>query len=269
MKISTKVPYSRLLESAHAAADSARPATLKYFRKVVGVDDKSGGKAFDPVTEADRGAERAIKKVIAARYSDHGFLGEEYGSSSGSSPYRWVVDPIDGTRAFIMGSPMWGTLIGLVDQTGPILGIMDQPFTGERIWSEQATTRMRMADGKTRRVKTRTGIRLSEAILTSTHPNLFETDRHKRALSLLQDRARLTRFGGDCYLYFLLALGFVDLVVEPALKPYDIVALIPIIERAGGKVTTWDGGSPANGGDIVASGNAQLHDEVIKLLKKA
>jgi myo-inositol-1(or 4)-monophosphatase len=179
---------------------------------------------------------------------------------------RWVIDPIDGTRAFIMGYPLWGTLIGLLDAEKPVLGVMDQPFTGERFWSGANAAYFRAVDGKARRLKTRACPRLADAILSTTHPDLFETGGEKEAFARLKERARMTRYGGDCYAYCLLASGFIDIVVEAGLKAHDVVALIPIIERAGGCISTWTGEPAAAGGRIVAAGDARMHEQALAIL---
>ena len=252
------------IDFAHVLADSSADAILPYFRKPLSVTNKAGA-GFDPVTPADRAAERAIRKAIKARFPQHGIIGEEYADVAGEGRYRWLIDPIDGTRAFITGSPLWGTLIGLLDGPTPVLGLMNQPFTGERFWSEGRTSRLRGPDGKVRRLKTRACARLADATLTSTHPDLFSTAEAAR-FRAVKGRARMTRFGGDCYGYCLLAAGFVDLILEAGLKPYDIVPLIPIIESAGGIVTTWDGAPAAQGGRIIAAGDARVHAEALALL---
>lgn len=267
--MSKPVPYPSLLTCAHALADASSSVIRPHFRKSLTVNDKGGKAGFDPVTIADRAAERAIIRHLAAAFPDHGIIGEEYGSVGVDAQYRWVIDPIDGTRAFIMGLPTWGTLIGLMDGSDLILGLMDQPFTGERYWSGTKAAHLRTADGKTKRIKTRACPELTSAIFSTTHPDLFETPAEQSVLAALKSRARMTRFGGDCYAYCLLASGFIDVIVEPGLKPYDIAALVPIIERAGGKITTWDGGSPNSGGDIVACGDPTLHGRVLKLIAKA
>lgn len=258
--------FNSLLKCAHELADAAGPAVLKHFRRPLDITNKADGGAFDPVTKADHAAERVILKMLKARFPDHGVLGEEFGANGKESRFNWIIDPIDGTRAFIMGSPLWGTLIGLLDHGTPCLGIMDQPFTGERFWSGKTASYSRQGSGPAKRLKTRACPRLDAAILTTTHPDLFATPKHGRVLRTLQDSVRMTRFGGDCYAYALLAAGHVDLIVEPGLKSYDISALIPIIERAGGIVTTWDGGPAANGGDIIAAGDARVHAAALKLI---
>ena len=226
--------------------------------------DKAGG--FDPVTAADRAAERILRKEIRARYPDHGIEGEEFGSAAGRGRYRWVLDPIDGTRAFIIGAPVWGTLIGLQIDHRPLLGLMSQPFTRERFWSDGKIARWRHGEGREKRLSTRACTRLDQAVLTSTHPDLFAEGFERAAFARLNGNVRMTRFGGDCYGYCLLAAGHVDLVVEAGLKPYDIVALIPIIEAAGGIVTTWDGRPATAGGRILAAGDARLHAQAMECL---
>ena len=259
--------FGQLLNAAHDFADLSGKAVLKHFRRSHSVDNKSKA-VFDPVTEADRAAELAITRALRQRFPGHALTGEEYGHADGNSSYRWIVDPIDGTRAFIMGSPLWGTLIGLLDGDTPVLGLMDQPFTGERFWSSEKGAHMRRNGGRSTSIRTRACPTLSSAIFTSTHPGLFESAPQQKALAKLNGAVRLTRYGGDCYGYCLLAAGFVDLIVEPDLKTYDIAPLIPIIERAGGVVTTWDGGPATNGGDIVASGDKRLHDAALDLLSE-
>lgn len=254
---------------AHELADISGPVILKHFRKSVPVENKAGGGAFDPVTKADRGAEKAIVQALAARLPDDGVYGEEFGTKIGKSPYQWVIDPIDGTRSFIIGSPLWGTLIGVLREGKPIFGLMDQPFTGERFWSGDRVSYHSHGGGRPMRLKTRACPQLEDAVMASTHPDLFEGADQAAVLNRLKATARLTRYGGDCYNYCLLAAGFIDIVLETSLKPYDIVALIPLIERAGGRVTTWDGGDAASGGDVIACGDARLHDAVLTLINKA
>ena len=260
--------FKTLLDFAHTLADISGAIIRPYFRKPLPVSNKAQKGAFDPVTAADRAAERAIRRALKERWPEHGLIGEELGSLGEGSRFRWVVDPIDGTRAFIMGSPLWGTLIGLLDGEEPVLGLMDQPFTGDRFWSGATTAHARNGSGKARRLRTRTCTSLGEATLTTTHPNLFAAGREADAFARLAGRVRMTRFGGDCYGYCLLAAGFVDLVVEAGLKAHDVVALIPIIERAGGRISTWEGKPATAGGRIIAAGDARLHEQALAVLAK-
>ena len=255
------------LDFAHELADISGEAILPYFRKPLAVKNKAGLVGFDPVTAADRAAERAIRKAVVQRFPDHGIVGEEYGTIAGEGRYRWVVDPIDGTRAFITGSPLWGTLIGLTDGEMPILGLMNQPFTGERFWSDGRQARWRGADGKARRIRTRACARLADAVLTTTHPDVFAAPADAERFNGVRSRVRMTRYGGDCYGYCLLALGCIDIIVEAGLKTYDIVPLVPIIEGAGGVVTTWEGEPALEGGRIVAAGDRRVHEQALAILR--
>lgn len=258
--------FKMLLDAAHAMADASGPVILRHFRKRLDVENKETDGGFDPVTVADRGAERAIAKVLAARFPEHGLIGEEYGVTRPDAHHRWVVDPIDGTRSFIIGSPMWGTLIGLLEGDAPLLGVLDQPYTGERFWSGDKASYVRSIGGKTRKIETRACTDLATAIVATTHPDLFTAGKEAKAFDRVKRASRMTRYGGDCYSYGLLAAGLIDVIIETGLKSYDIVAVIPIIERAGGRVTTWDGKSAANGGRILATGDPALHDRVLELL---
>ncbi len=268
MKSSKRPSFKALLDFAHELADLSGDVIRPYFRKPLAVTNKAKKGAFDPVTAADQAAERAIARAIAKRWPDHGLLGEEFGSVRDGAQLCWVIDPIDGTRAFIMGSPLWGTLIGLRDHQAPLLGVMDQPYTRERFWSAEKASFLRTGEGKARRLKTRACPRLADAVVTTTHPDLFEPGQEAPAFARLKAKARMTRYGGDCYGYCLLAAGFVDIVVESGLKPYDVVALIPIIERAGGRVTTWKGEPATAGGRILATGDARLHEEALAILAR-
>lgn len=258
------IAVSTLLAFVHDLADLTDAAVMPHFRKRIAVANKDTGGGFDPVTAADRAAERVVRKAIRARFPDHAITGEEYGAEAGSD-YRWVIDPIDGTRSFIIGAPLWGSLIGLLRAGSPVVGMMSQPFTRERFWSDGAKSRWSGPDGKAKVIRTRACPGLAGAILTTTHPDLFAGDEAK-AFAAVSKATRMTRFGGDCYGYCLLAAGHIDLVIEAGLKPYDIVALIPIIEGAGGVVTTWDGRPATEGGRIIAAGDPRLHREAMALL---
>lgn len=266
--IPSRTEVRELVSFAHHLADLSDHAILPQFRRALSVQNKDKAGGFDPVTAADKAAERVLRKEIRTRYPDHGIAGEEYGSVAGSGHYRWTLDPIDGTRAFIIGAPLWGTLIGLQHADAPLLGLMSQPFTRERFWSDGKTARWRQGTGKEKRLSTRTCSRLDQAVLTSTHPDLFGDGFERAAFAQLKAGTRMTRFGGDCYGYCLLAAGHVDLVVEAGLKPYDIIPLVPIIEAAGGIVTTWDGKPPTAGGRILAAGDARLHALAMRCLSE-
>ncbi|MFO1187251.1 MAG: histidinol-phosphatase [Alphaproteobacteria bacterium] len=256
-----------LLKFAGALADAAAKVTLSHFRMPLAVDNKRAG-GFDPVTAADRGAEDAIRRLIEDHHPEHGILGEEAGHRSGQSELTWVIDPIDGTRAFITGSPLWGTLIALNDGERAVIGLLDQPFLKERFWGVSLPTWREagiVSSSGRSALTTRACARLADAVLSTTTIEMFQ-GAERRAFEGLMGRARLTRFGGDCYQYGLLALGFMDLVVETSLAPYDIQALIPIIEGAGGAVTDWQGRAADQGGSIVAAGDPRTHAVALEVL---
>jgi histidinol phosphatase-like enzyme (inositol monophosphatase family) len=239
-------------------------AILPFFRSSTAAEDKSRGGAFDPVTEADRAGEAAMRQLIKRTFPTHGIIGEEFGSEAADSEYVWVLDPIDGTKAFIAGLPTWGTLIGLSRKHSPAYGMMHQPFTSERFFGDGGRAAYRGPGGE-RTLRTRRCASLNDAIMATTSPKLFSGET-LRAYDRVESVARLARYGCDCYAYCMLAAGHLDLVVESGLKPYDIVALIPIIEGAGGIVTAWDGGSAADGGSIVAAGDRRVHTAALELL---
>ena len=249
---------------------------LPFFRTSIGAEDKSRGGVFDPVTEADRGAESAMRRLIAQTFPSHGVIGEEYGQDRADAEYVWVLDPIDGTKSFISGLPTWGTLIGLMHRGKPVYGMMAQPFTRERYFSDGSRSRLRtLAPGRgdtptgewvTRSLRARPCAKLAEATLMTTSPALIRGDADRAAYRRVEEQARLVRYGGDCYAYCALAGGFVDLVIETGLKPHDVVALEPIIVGAGGLMTTWEGESAAKGGRIIAAGDLRVYDEARRLL---
>jgi histidinol phosphatase-like enzyme (inositol monophosphatase family) len=244
-------------------ADAARKETLPRFRVGADVVNKEAG-GFDPVTEGDRAAEIAIRAVIEQHFPDHGILGEEHGSVGLDREYVWVIDPIDGTRAFISGVPVWGTLIGLYRNGEAVMGLIDQPFTGERYFADGTVSRYSGPDGS-KVLSARACESLSDAILFTTSPHLF-VDGRKARFEAVQEKVRLFRYGCDCYAYALLAAGHIDLVVECGLKPYDVGGLIPVIEQAGGIITTWDGGPAENGGEIIAAGSRKVYDAAMAIL---
>ena len=253
------------LEFAHRLADLSGARILSHFRNLEAISNKAAGGDFDPVTAADREAEQAIREAIEAAYPDHGIVGEEYGDRQARGDRRWIVDPIDGTRAFITGSPLWGTLIGLLESGHPVLGMMNQPFTGERFWAGGQGAHY-SGPGGDRVLATRSCPSLDDATLSTTSPDLFSEAGEWERFEAVSARVRARRFGGDCYGYCLLAAGHLDLIIETGLKPFDIAPLIPIIEQAGGRVTAWDGSDAASGGRIVAAGDPGLHEDVLKLL---
>ncbi len=249
------------------AAEIAAAVTLPRFRKDIAVDNK-WDVGFDPVTDADRQAELAIRELIGNRFPDHAIIGEEWDDKPGSSRFAWIIDPIDGTRAFITGVPVWGTLVGLTIDGKAAAGLMAQPFTGEiylglpgEATYHRGTDR---ADLNTSRVT-----ELARAKLTTTSPDLFVRPGRdlSRPWNAINGAVLTTRYGLDCYGYALMAAGHIDLVVEAGLKNVDICPLIPLIENAGGVITTWDGGPAEQGGNCVAAATPELHAAAMALLK--
>lgn len=251
----------------HQLADVSGAAITPFFRTAIAANDKSRGGVFDPVTEADRASEAAMRQLIKRQFPAHGIVGEEYGAENPDAEHCWVLDPIDGTKAFISGLPVWGTLIGLLQQGRPVLGMMNQPFTRERFWGDGGQARWRGHSGE-RALTTRPCASLAEATLMTTSPQLISEDLRGKYEAVERD-VRLARYGCDCYAYCVLAAGHIDAVVEAGLKPHDVVALVPIVEGAGGIITNWDGGPAAQGGAIVASGDRRLHDIILEKLAKA
>jgi histidinol phosphatase-like enzyme (inositol monophosphatase family) len=251
-----------LIEAAQAAASR----TLPLFRTGLAIDNKLST-GFDPVTEADRGAETAIREVIARHFPDHAIIGEEWGAS-GNDDFTWIIDPVDGTRAFISGAPVWGTLIALAHRGVAIAGIMSQPFIGEMFLGLPGRATYRRGDiDQPIRVSGQT--ELAAAKVFTTTPNLFRTPELMNKWRALEAATRLQRFGMDCYGYALLAAGHADIVVEPFLQTYDIAALVPIIREAGGAISCWDGSEPTGGGNVVAAASAQLLESALALINAA
>ena len=254
------------LEFTYRLALDAGQAILPHFREVIDVEDKRNVMGYDPVTIADRAAEETIRAEIMRAYPDHGILGEEQGRRAGVSPLTWVIDPIDGTKSFILGQLHWATLIALHDGRHPVVGVVHQPYVGETFLAAQGgLARWRRGDQK-RVLRTRRCAKIEDAIVATTDPRHFQSERQLAVYKAITSPARLTRFGGDCYCYTQLAMGFVDVVVETGLQPYDIQALIPLIEAANGAITDWSGGPCDQGGDVLACGDRELHAKVLKLL---
>jgi myo-inositol-1(or 4)-monophosphatase len=250
-------------------ARASGQAILPFFRSHIGAQDKSAGGVFDPVTEADRAAEMVMRALITAQFPTHGIIGEEFGRHNPDAEFVWVLDPIDGTKSFISGMPVWGTLIGLQHNGVPCYGMMHQPFTREHFSGDGARSLWHglASDGTMmeRHLRTRPCPALAQATLMTTHPHLLAAGTLEPFLRVERE-VRLSRYGGDCYAYCMLASGHVDLVIESGLNAYDIVALIPIIEGAGGVITTWTGESAAQGGAIIASGDPRLHEIALRHL---
>jgi len=248
------------VDLANRMADVAGAVVLSYFRKKVDVEDK---KDSSPVTIADRQSEAIMRELIAQHAPDHGILGEEYGPERLDAEWVWVLDPIDGTKAFITGKPSFGILIALLHFGKPVLGVIDQPVTAER-WVG-AAGRPTTLNGE--RVLCRPCDDLSKSALYATTPDMFH-DADIASWERLKRAVKLTRYGADCYAAGLLASGFVDLMVEASLQPYDYLALVPVIEGAGGVITDWQGGRLGleSDGRIIAAGDARAHELALALL---
>lgn len=253
-----------LLSVANALADAARGPILRHFRSADLSADNKLTAGFDPVTIADKEAEAAMRAVLATRRPDDGIFGEEAGQTPGTSGLTWVLDPIDGTRGFLAGAPVFGVLIAVHDGKRPILGVIDQPYIGERFtgWSEGATL---TRGEQTRDLRTRRGVPLDQAIVMTTFPEVG-TPQDKAGFDAVANGAKLVRYGMDCYAYALVALGQVDLVIESGLNAYDIQGPIGVVEAAGGIVTNWRGGPCDQGGQAIAAGCPALHAEALKRL---
>lgn len=259
----------------HNLADASGAAIMPYFRTRLDVDNKLSDGKFDPVTEGDRAGERAIRALIDSHHPDHGILGEEYGLKDGTSPFSWIIDPIDGTRVFMSGLPTWGTLIGAMQDTVPVVGVMDQPYTGERFFGGPSGAKLITRDGE-QTMKCRSCETLDNAVLGATDPRMFAQSPDKEVFRTLSDSVKLLRYGGDCYNYAMVALGQMDLVVEAHNQAYDILPLVPIVEAAGGIVTDWAGRPLRSGADfersngkMIAAGDTRIHQAAVEILSPA
>lgn len=257
------INIDEMIAFAHALADHAGPIALKYFRQKVDIFEKAD---LTPVTVADREIETRIREMIHDRYPDHGILGEEHGKDRTDGEYVWVIDPIDGTKSFISGVPLFGTLIALLHRGKPLLGLVDHPVLLER-WIgtyQHGASRNGLA------CRTSQCNRLSDAIVFTTSPDAFAGNDLSR-FDRVSKKARLRRFGGDCYSYALLASGHVDIVMGGKLEPYDFMPMVALIESAGGVISDWEG-NPLNidqyDGKVLVSASRRLHDEALAELAR-
>lgn len=253
-----------IIATAHALADAARVATLRHFRGAGLSAESKEDHRFDPVTVADRESEERMRAILAARRPQDAILGEEFGASSGTSGLTWVLDPIDGTRGYLSGTPTWGVLISVADETGPVYGLIDQPYIGERFEGGFGRARVTGPQGVAP-LRARGPRPLDQAILFTTFPEVGSPD-EGAAFRRVAAKARLVRYGTDCYAYALVAAGTVDLVIEAGLQAYDVQAPIAVIEAAGGIVTDWTGGPCHMGGRVLAAANPAIHAEALALL---
>ena len=248
------------LDFAMRLADAAGAVTRKYYRASLTVESKADA---SPVTIADREAEQVLREMIRAAYPDHGIDGEEFPGERLDAEFVWRLDPIDGTKSFVIGRPLFGTLIALTRAGRPVLGVIDQCILGER-WVGVAG-RGSTCNGQPIRVRACPA--LEHAVLSLTSPQMF-TAAERAAVARLESAVRFPVYGGDCYAYGLLAMGSIDLIVEADLDVHDFMALVPVIEGAGGLVTDWRGAplTPASDGRILAAGDPRVHERALKLL---
>ncbi len=261
----TDAEQAEVIAVAHALADAARAATLAHFRRPDLTADTKEAARFDPVTVADRLSEQQMRAILAERRPQDAILGEEMGAQAGQSGLTWVLDPIDGTRAFLAGCPTWGVLISVADANGPIYGLIDQPYIGERFEGGFGRAVMQGPQGQ-RPLQSRAARPLAECVIMSTFPEVGSPE-EAAAFHRLAGQCRLTRYGADCYAYALLAAGHIDLVVEAGLQAYDVQAPIAVIEAAGGIVTAWDGGPAHQGGRVLAASCPEVHQAAMAVLR--
>lgn len=262
----SKEDLAEYLDFALRVVQTGGDETLRWFRKGHAVENKRHEGQFDPVTDADRACEQSVRQAIQETYPEHGIVGEEFGESTSRCGLTWVIDPIDGTRAFVSGMVHWGVLLALSDGNRPLLGVLYQPFTRELFWGTNSSAYYRR-DGVASNLSVRKSVDLPNAILASTSPDLFQSSAETRAFEAISDRVMLTRYGGDCYHYAMLAIGCVDIVIESQLARYDIEAIIPIVRGAGGTITDWSGNHVDVAGRVVACASERLHTDVLRILQ--
>lgn len=256
--------WDLLTQFAIRLAHESANAILPFFRRNTEIEVKDGP-VWDPVTEGDRAGERAIRHLIEEHFPDHGIHGEEYGIKEGRSPFTWVLDPVDGTRAFVCGMPTWATLIGLSYEGKPALGLMNQPVVGDMFFGNPSGA-WHDYRGQRTAISTRRGIALSRATIGTTAPELYRSAENQRRFQLLRQQAQLTRYGGDAYFFCLLAAGHIDIAMDCGLQPYDITPLLPIVKGAGGAAAEWTGGDLARGGNVITAGSEALLDEALAIM---
>lgn len=251
---------------AEKLADASSAAILPHYRSRLTIENKARSGSIDPVTIADRAAEAAIRALINAHYPEHGIIGEEFGIERADAAHVWVIDPIDGTKAFISGMLTWGTLIGLLHHGEPVLGVVDQPYCGERYFGNGQSAIVVGRSGQSR-LRTRKATELRDAIIwvsstVTTQPELFA-----RVQRLVGD-ASLLRYGSDCMCMAMLAEGHIDAVIEVGLEIYDIAAQVPVVLGAGGIFTSLEGGNPLTASAILAAGHPRLHAQMLEHLRQ-
>ncbi len=258
-----KESIHNFLKVANFMADEARKISMKYFKKQLIVRTKDLN-SFDPVTIADTKVQSKINEIVKNYFPKHSILGEE-ASIETISDYEWCIDPIDGTKSFIQGFPIWGTLISLSKKNKIILGIADIPALDERYIGHSKKS-YKIVKGKKKKINARNTVRIEDSILNTTSPYVFANKNDQKTFEKLAKEVKTVRLGGDCYSYCLLADGYIDIVLESGLKPWDIRALEPIILNAGGELKTWENENIYNGGRIIASANKKLNKDILKII---
>lgn len=256
--------WSAFVRFAEELATAGGAMSLPHFRTRPDMTNKLA-EGFDPVTEADRAGERVMRAMIEEAFPDHGIIGEEYGIKEARSPFTWVLDPIDGTRSFVTGMLSWTTLVGLSFEGEPRVGVMLQPYVGERFVGSPSGSVLKTPAGE-RVLAVRPARRVAEAIGTTTAPGLYRTPRQQAFLERMRQSLRFIRYDGDAYFFCLLAAGQIDIALDAGLEIYDIAPLVPIIRGAGGVVSRWDRGPAQLGGDIVAAASVELYEEALAML---
>ena len=257
--------WAEYVAFAEALTAAAGRESLPHFRTRPDMTNKLT-EGFDPVTEADRAGERVMRAMIEKTYPDHGIIGEEYGIKEARSGFTWVLDPIDGTRSFVTGMLSWTTLVGLSFEGEPMVGVMSQPYVGERFVGSPAGAVLKTQAGE-RSIRVQPAARLSEAIGTTTAPGLYRSPRQQDFLARMHETLRFMRYDGDAYFFSLLAAGQIDIALDSGLEIYDIAPLVPIIRGAGGIVSRWDRKPPQLAGDIIAAASEELYEEALALLE--
>jgi myo-inositol-1(or 4)-monophosphatase len=260
--MSSQAEITELTQFALELADASAKIILPQFRKNITIDNKLDA-GWDPVTEADRSAELMIRDMIEKHFPSHGIIGEEFGNKPGTSTYSWVLDPIDGTRSFVIGMPTWATLIGLYRDGQPLLGVMNQPFVGEMFYGNPDGA-WHKHHGKTQAIRVRQPVAMSKAALGTTSPYLYDDNSN---FEHLRKSVTAHRFGGDAYFFALLAAGHLDIAMDPKLQIYDIAALIPIIKGAGGVVGSWTDNDPEQGGNVLCATTSALFNEACAMMR--
>lgn len=263
-----QIDLQKIQDVAFEAIEQASKITLSYFRNAhLSIEDKRKNNDFDPVTNADKEAEEAIRKVIQSVFPKHNILGEEYGLTDNQSDYNWIIDPIDGTRAFITGIPVWGILIGVTYKENPIFGIMAQPYTGEIFHGDGKQAYLRRGENETLLKADHHIQDLSQSYSLVTSPDIFHDFADKSKFEKLKSNVLHTRFGTDCYGPMMVAMGQAQIVFETGLSPYDIVPLLPIITGSGAVYSNLEGTKDISKGDVLICANKALHTKALELLR--